>query len=84
MATCVHCGEYFRVSPWNSEGKACENCVDTLDEPMYDAEDQVEVDMLMNPTGVTQAVFYDQIKEFSKGWEANNGSYPSGEKPVQA
>ena len=59
MATCVHCGEYFRVSPWDSEGKACENCVDTLDEPMYDAEDQVEVDMLMNPTGVTQAVFYD-------------------------
>lgn len=59
MATCVHCGEYFRVSPWNSEGKACENCVDTLDEPMYDPEDQVEVDMLMNPTGVTQAVFYD-------------------------
>lgn len=63
MATCVHCGEYFRVSPWNSEGKACENCVDTTyvtqEEPEYDDEDQVEVNMLMNPSGVTKAVFYD-------------------------
>ncbi len=54
---CKSCGEYFRRNQWN-QGDECENCVDTKEIPM-DTEDQVEVDLLMNPTGVTRAVFYD-------------------------
>lgn len=59
MTTCVVCQEYFKPSPWNNSNM-CYHCYDDLDEvPVVDSEDQVELDILVNPTGVTKAVFYD-------------------------
>jgi len=55
---CLTCGDYFRTSQWNNS-KECENCTDNQKVQEYDSEDQVEVDILMNPSGVTRAVFYD-------------------------
>lgn len=60
MTTCVVCGEYFRNSPWNST-TMCYNCHDDIDEfpPVVDLEDQLEVDILMNPSGHTKVLFDD-------------------------
>lgn len=55
---CLTCGDYFRTNQWNNS-KECENCTDNQKVQEYDSEDQVEVDILMNPSGVTRAVFYD-------------------------
>lgn len=60
MTTCVVCQEYFKPSAWNNSNM-CYHCYDDLDEPVVvvDLEDQVELDILVNPTGVTKAIFYD-------------------------
>lgn len=61
MPNCVKCGSHYRLDEYNSSLECC-SCLDTLDcdeEFTIDAEDQVDVDMIMNPTGVTRAVFYE-------------------------
>lgn len=60
MTTCVVCNEYFKQSPWNNSNM-CYTCHDDVDEipPMVDSEDQLEVDILMNPSGHTKVTFYD-------------------------
>ena len=60
MTTCVVCNEYFRQSPWNNTN-VCYDCYDHIDEfpPLVDSEDQVEVDILMNPSGHTRVLFDD-------------------------
>lgn len=58
MSTCKLCGEYYRLSPYNKTN-FCDSC-STEDFPLYDSDDQVEVDMLMNPSGKVQPVFYDE------------------------
>lgn len=61
MSTCKLCGEYYRLSPYNKTNfcDSCDSC-STEDFPLYDDDDRVEVDMLMNPTGKVQPVFYDE------------------------
>lgn len=60
MTTCVVCNEYFRQSPWNNTS-VCYDCYESIDElpPLVDSEDQVEVDILMNPSGHTRVLFDD-------------------------
>jgi hypothetical protein len=58
---CTSCKQYFRSNPWNnpSTSTECEDCVDTLGVAMYDSEDELDINKLTNPTGVTQPRFYD-------------------------
>jgi hypothetical protein len=55
---CNSCKQYFRNTPWNATNE-CEECVDTLGAPTFDSEDEIEINNLTNPTGVTQPRFYD-------------------------
>ena len=54
MATCTSCQGYYRKSPYN-ESAQCDDCVYTVDVPLFDEEDSVEVEHLLNPTGKTPA-----------------------------
>jgi hypothetical protein len=60
MTTCVVCEKYFKQSPWNNTN-TCYSCYDDVDElpPEIDQEDQLEVDLLMNPSGHTKGLFYE-------------------------
>lgn len=56
---CVSCGEYFRRSKFNPTDY-CESCIDEADDVQYDEEEQFEVEQILNPTGKTKPVFYDE------------------------
>ena len=58
MATCTSCQGYYRKSPYN-ESTQCNECVYTIDVPLFDEEDSVEVEHLLNPNGKTQPHFYE-------------------------
>ena len=58
MATCTSCQGYYRKSPYN-ESTQCDECVYTVDVPLFDEEDSVEVEHLLNPNGKTQPHFYE-------------------------
>jgi hypothetical protein len=59
MTTCVTCGEYFRLNPWHQNHLECFGCSDS-GKPNYQDEDlELEKSTLLNPTGKTRAVFYD-------------------------
>ena len=59
MTICVSCGDYFRTNAWHNNKLECQNCVFTLPSMEIDDDVDVEVNHLLNPTGKTQAVFYD-------------------------
>lgn len=61
MANCVTCGAYYKRNQYNSTDH-CENC-------LYDGgaadgdimeEDEVDFDLILNPTGKTPARFSDE------------------------
>ena len=70
---CVTCGIYFTKDIW-SDVKECDRCVDNQQYSVYNttcsvnassiysyqsSEDKVDIEVLLNPTGKTQGVFYD-------------------------
>ncbi len=55
---CVSCGDYFKRSKHNPTNY-CDGCIDAADDVQYDPEFEVEVSQLLNPTGKTQPVFYE-------------------------
>lgn len=57
MANCVLCNAYFRRSKYNPTDH-CEGCLDEA-EDWKDAEDEVDINQLLNPTGKTPARFAD-------------------------
>jgi len=60
MTICVSCGDYFRTNAWHNNKLECQNCVDTLPTSVVGDEDyEVEKNHLLNPSGKTPAVFYD-------------------------
>ncbi len=61
MAICSTCRSYYRLSPYNDTDQ-CDNCVDTIDVSLslFDEEDSLEVEHLLNPTGKTAAKFSDE------------------------
>lgn len=65
---CISCGEYFKRNRFNA-GFECEGCVD-LGEPTFvlDSEGALEVDLLKNPSGRTQPVFYEDRDDDSHGF----------------
>ena len=46
------------MSKWNQTSQ-CDECAYSDPTPMFDEEDSVEVEHLLNPTGATKPVFYD-------------------------
>lgn len=62
---CISCGSYFKKTPWN-DGVICEDCSDTAYNDYF--VDQAEIDTIVNPTGKTQAVFYDDRDDDSHGF----------------
>jgi len=58
MPTCLTCQNYYRLSPYNDTDH-CDLCAYSSTVPMFDDEDTLEVDHLLNPTGATKPVFYD-------------------------
>lgn len=54
---CVMCKDYFRRSEYNPTD-CCEACIDAADDVEYNLDD-VDVQIVLNPTGKTQPVFYD-------------------------
>lgn len=59
MAQCISCNSYFRKNQFNSS-EECESCIDTLPSAsLFEGEDEVEVQHLLNPSGRTAAVFPD-------------------------
>jgi len=59
MAICRSCSSYYKHNAWNSSPE-CEECVDSLNVPVFDEEDTVEVEHLLHPSGKTPARFSDE------------------------
>ena len=58
MAICRSCNNYYKQSKFNTTDE-CEDCAFTLDSPVFDEEDTLEVEHLLNPTGKVQPKFYE-------------------------
>lgn len=57
MPRCISCGTRYQLTKYNQTSK-CEDCIDAdlyFDNKDYD----VDVELLVNPTGKTKPVFYD-------------------------
>ena len=52
MAICTSCQSYYRKSPYNNTDQ-CDECVYTTEVPLFDEEDSIEVEHLLNPSGRT-------------------------------
>lgn len=59
MTICVLCGDYYRMNMWHSNRLECQNCVDTAPKEYSDEDYQLEKNTLLNPSGKTQPIFYD-------------------------
>ena len=62
MARCVSCGNHYRQTKFNNTNK-CEDCLDV--DSVYDADYDLEVETLVNPSGKTKPVFYDDTDDQS-------------------
>lgn len=60
MSICVTCGSYYRKSVYN-DSAFCESCSDDV----VDSEYRLEMDLLQNPSGRVQPVFYDDTDDQS-------------------
>lgn len=63
MARCTVCNSRYQQTQYNKTDK-CESCL-VYD---YSEEDQLEINNLVNPSGKTQAVFYDDLNDDSHGF----------------
>lgn len=60
MPRCYSCGTKYKESEYNTSGK-CDECYDV--DWLYIDDAQVELDLLVNPSGRTKPVFYDEEPE---------------------
>ena len=56
MAICRSCQSYYKKNQWNQSDE-CNDCVYTADVPLFDEEDSLEVEHLLNPSGRTLPKF---------------------------
>ena len=56
MAICRSCQSYYKKNQWN-QGDECSDCAYTADVPLFDEEDSLEVEHLLNPSGKVPARF---------------------------
>ena len=62
---CTNCGNYYRLTPYN-DTCFCDDCLaeqDMADTSSY-PDLEVEKNLLLNPSGKTKAVFYDEDDSF--------------------
>ena len=52
MAICRSCHSYYKKNQWNQSDE-CSDCAYTADVPLFDEEDSLEVEHLLNPSGRT-------------------------------
>jgi NMD protein affecting ribosome stability and mRNA decay len=52
MAICRSCQSYYKKNQWNQSDE-CNDCAYTADVPLFDEEDSLEVEHLLNPSGRT-------------------------------
>jgi len=50
MAICRSCQSYYKKNQWNQSDE-CSDCAYTVDVPLFDEEDSLEVEHLFNPSG---------------------------------
>ena len=50
MAICRSCQSCYKKHQWNQSDE-CNDCAYTADVPLFDEEDSLEVEHLLNPTG---------------------------------
>jgi hypothetical protein len=62
MSTCNICGEYYRLTPYNSSECCDDCCVHALEPEYLTLDDQLDIDKIMNPSGRVQPVFYDDTE----------------------
>jgi hypothetical protein len=55
---CITCNRYFKQNAFNKTLE-CDDCLDTAYLGL-DSETQVDVELLRNPSGKTNPVFYDE------------------------
>ena len=58
MAICCTCESYYKLSRFNQTDE-CPDCAYASDNPLFDEEDALEVEHLLNPTGKIPARFSD-------------------------
>jgi hypothetical protein len=61
MPKCVTCGSRYQLSVYNDTDK-CDSCMS------LDDEDLSDIDHLVNPSGKTQPIFYDDLNDDSHGF----------------
>jgi hypothetical protein len=71
MTICVSCGEYFRTNAWHNDSNTCQNCYCTLPIVIQDDDYEVERNHLLNPSGKTPAVFYDDREGYLDGSDSH-------------
>ena len=61
---CITCKRYFKHSPFNKTAE-CDACLDNdfSTYPALDSETQVDLDILRNPSGRTNPIFYDEYND---------------------
>ena len=60
MTICTTCGDYFRTNAWHNDKHVCQNCYFTVPTVEEDEDYQIEKNHLLNPSGKTPAIFYDE------------------------
>lgn len=58
---CIICGSYYKKHAFNQTNE-CDNCVDFL-LPEIDPETEVDLEIMLNPSGKTAPVFYEDRDE---------------------
>lgn len=56
MAICRSCQSYYKKNQWNQSDE-CSDCAYTADVPLFDEEDSLEIEHLLNPSGKVPARF---------------------------
>ena len=59
MAKCKTCNEYYKKSRYNNSNE-CEDCCYSSDTDFIDEEYEIEMDILLNPSGRTAPKFYEE------------------------
>lgn len=60
MSTCKTCGAYYKLSVFHSDPSYCEDCDGVTN---FSDEERDDIESLVNPTGKTAIVRYDDDSE---------------------
>lgn len=61
MSTCSNCGGYYRLSKFHNDPIHCEDCSVYLPRFPLDEDSQAEIETVVNPSGKTAPVRYEEV-----------------------